>query len=145
MFITKRKLEKLFTYSTKTTVRSCLRGTAYIQYLQARSRGRGRGARAPKKFSDLNLSLLQKWNFASKIDSCLWSIIVRLCTLVLLCSLELCKGTKSYFCSAKNNQQLWNRQKQNGSKCTNNNPWTWPLELDWLPKRSASVKYTILY
>ena len=35
-----------------------------------------------------------------------------------------------------------NRQEQNGSKCTNNNPLTLPLELYWLPKRSASVKYT---
>ena len=34
------------------------------------------------------------------------SIIVRLCTVVLLCNLELCEGTKSYFCSAKNDQQL---------------------------------------
>ena len=31
------------------------------------------------------------------------SIIARLSTVVLLCNLELCKGTKSYFCSAKNN------------------------------------------
>ena len=35
-----------------------------------------------------------------------------------------------------------NRQKQNGSKCTNDNPWTWPLGLYWFPKRSASVKDT---
>ena len=51
--------------------------------------------------------------------------MLRLCALALLCNLELCtcKGTKSYFCSAKNNQQLWNiswfkhqnRQKQNGN------------------------------
>ena len=34
------------------------------------------------------------------------SIIARLSTVVLLCNLELCKGTKSYFCSAENNQQL---------------------------------------
>ena len=34
------------------------------------------------------------------------------------------------------------RHKQNGSKCTNGNPWTWPLGLYWFPKRSASVKYT---
>ena len=34
------------------------------------------------------------------------SIIVRLCTVVLLCNLELRKWTKSYFCSAKNNRQL---------------------------------------
>ena len=59
-------------------------------------------------------------NSATKVEFCLlkWtavngsysfqvlSIIVRLCTVVLLCNLELCKGTKSYFCSAKNNQQL---------------------------------------
>ena len=36
------------------------------------------------------------------------TVTVRLCTLVLLCNLELCEGTKSYFCFAKNNQQLWN-------------------------------------
>ena len=29
-----------------------------------------------------------------------------LCTVVLLCNLELCKGTNSYFCSAKNDQHL---------------------------------------
>ena len=34
------------------------------------------------------------------------SIVVRLCVVVLLCNLELCKVTKSYFCSAKNDQQL---------------------------------------
>ena len=59
-------------------------------------------------------------NSATKVEFCLlkWtavnrsysfqvlSIIVRLCTVVLLCNLEFCKGTKSYFCSAKNNQQL---------------------------------------
>ena len=28
------------------------------------------------------------------------------CIVIVLCNLELCKGTKSYFCSAKNNAQL---------------------------------------
>ena len=37
--------------------------------------------------------------------------------------------------------QHQNSQKQNGSKCTNDNPWTWPRELYWFPKRSASVNY----
>ena len=72
------------------------------------------GARAPPEIFRLEL------NSATKVEFCLlkWtavngsqsfkvlSIIVRLCTVVLLCSLELCKRTKSYFCSAKNNQQL---------------------------------------
>ena len=58
-------------------------------------------------------------NSATKLEFCLlkWtpvigsysfqvlSIIVRLCTVVLLCNLELRKETKSYFCSAKNDQQ----------------------------------------
>ena len=61
-------------------------------------------------------------NSATKVEFCLlkWttingsysfqvlSMIVRLCTAVLLCNLELCEGTKSYFCSAKNDQQLKN-------------------------------------
>ena len=35
------------------------------------------------------------------------SIILTLCTVVvLLWNLELCKGKKSYFCSAKSDQQL---------------------------------------
>ena len=33
-------------------------------------------------------------------------IVLRLCTGFLLFNLELCKGTESCFCSAKNNQQL---------------------------------------
>ena len=43
-------------------------------------------------------------NSATKVEFCLltWTAvnhicIVRLCTVVLLCNLELCKGTKSYF------------------------------------------------
>ena len=58
-------------------------------------------------------------NSATKVEFCLleWtavngsysfqvlSIIGRLCTVVLLCNSELCKGRKSYFCSAKNDQQ----------------------------------------
>ena len=32
-----------------------------------------------------------------------------------------------------------NRQKQNGSKCNNDNPWTWPLGLYW----SLRVKLTL--
>ena len=39
-------------------------------YLQARSRGRGSGGlEPPQKFSDLNLILLQKWKFSTKMDS----------------------------------------------------------------------------
>ena len=59
-------------------------------------------------------------NSAIKVEFCLlkWtavngsysfqvlSIIVRLCTVVLLYNLELCKGKESYFCSAKYDQQL---------------------------------------
>ena len=58
-------------------------------------------------------------NSATKVEFCLlkWiavnggysfqvlSIIVRLYT-VVLCNLELCKGTKSYFCSVKYDQPL---------------------------------------
>ena len=59
------------------------------------------------------------------------SIIVRLCTVVLLCNLELCKGTESYFFSGKKQETALkylplifhqNRQKQNRAKCTNDNP-----------------------
>ena len=35
-----------------------------------------------------------------------------------------------------------NRQKQNGSKCTNDNPSTSPFGLYWFSNRFASVKYT---
>ena len=59
-------------------------------------------------------------NSATKVEFCLlkWtavhgsysfqvlSITVRLCTVVLLCNLELCKGAKSHFWSAKNNQEF---------------------------------------
>ena len=59
-------------------------------------------------------------NSATKVEFCLlkWtavngsysfqvsSIIVRLSIAVLLCNLELCKAMKSYFCSAKTDQQL---------------------------------------
>ena len=80
-----------------------------VALLQARSRRRGRGGSTlPEIFRLELISATLKWNFATKIDSCQWSIIVRLCTIVLLSNLELCKGTKSYFCSAKNNEQLWN-------------------------------------
>ena len=34
------------------------------------------------------------------------SIIIRLCIVIILCKFKLCKGTKSYFCSAKNDQEL---------------------------------------
>ena len=114
--------------------------------LQARSRGRDRGARAPPEIFRFEL------NSASKVKFCLlewtavnWSysfqvlsIIAILCTVVLLCNLELCEGTKSYFCSAKNQQPSnislffikidWSK---NGWKCINDNPWTWPLGLFW--------------
>ena len=57
-------------------------------------------------------------NSATKVEFCLlkWAAvngsyifqvlltIVRLCTVVLLSNWELCKGTKSYFCSAKKYQ-----------------------------------------
>ena len=85
---------------------------------KARSWGRGRGARASTEFFRFEL------NSASKVEFCSlkWtavngsysfqviSIIVRLCTTVLLCNLELSKGAKPlrYFCSAKNDQQLKN-------------------------------------
>ena len=83
---------------------------------QARSKGKGRGAVAPPEIFGF------EQNSAKKVEFCLlkWTIIVRLCAFVLQCNLELCKETKSYFCSAKNNQALkcllifhQNRQKQN--------------------------------
>ena len=60
------------------------------------------------------------------------SIIVRLCTVVLLWNLELCKGTKSYFllCQKRRTALKYllifhqNTQKQNGSKCINDNKYT---------------------
>jgi len=72
--------------------------------------GEAGGARAPPEIFRFEL------NSATKVEFCLltWttvngsysfqvlSIIVRLYTVVLLNNLELCKGTKSYFCSAKN-------------------------------------------
>ena len=81
---------------------------------KARSRGRGKGGRAPPEIFRFELNsttkmgfCLLKWTVVSGSYSFqVLSIIVRLCTDVLLCSLELFKGTKSYFCSAKNNQQL---------------------------------------
>ena len=42
-------------------------------YIQARSRGRGRGAQAPPEIFRLE-SLLQKWNFSTKMDSCQWNL-----------------------------------------------------------------------
>ena len=59
-------------------------------------------------------------NSATKVEFCLLkstavigsysfqvlSITVGSCTVVLLCNLELCKETKSYFCPAKYDQQL---------------------------------------
>ena len=90
------------------------RAACAARILQARSRGRdGRLALPPPYIFRFEL------NPATKVEFCLlkWapvngsysfqalSIIVGLCTVVLLCNLELCKGTKSYFCCAKNNQQ----------------------------------------
>ena len=98
-------------------------------------------------------------NSAKKVELCLlkWtavigsyssqvlSIILRLCTVVLLSNLKLSKGTKSYFCFAKYLRPTalkyllifyQSRQKQNGSKRTNNNPWTWPLGLFWFLRSS---------
>ena len=77
---------------------------------QARSSGRGRGRAPPSEIFRFEL------NSATIVEFCLltWtavngsysfkvlSIIVRLYTVVLLYNLELRKGTKSYFCSAKN-------------------------------------------
>ena len=71
------------------------------------------GARAPPEIFRLDLNsamsgtLPLKWIVVNgRYSFKVLSIILRLCTVVLLCNLELRKGTKSYFCSAKNNQQL---------------------------------------
>ena len=72
------------------------------------------------------------------------STTVRLCTVVLLGNLELCKGAKSHFCSAKNNQELKNIRlffiKIDRSKMDRNA--TMNLDFFLFCKRSASVKYT---
>ena len=48
--------------------------TNFPQVIQARSRGRGRGrAQAPPEIFRLE-SLLQKWNFCTKVDSCQWNL-----------------------------------------------------------------------
>ena len=78
------------------------------------SGGEAGEARAPPEIFRFEL------NSATKVEFCLlkWtavnesysfqvlSIIIRLCTFVMLCNFELCKGTKSYFSSAKDDQQL---------------------------------------
>ena len=66
-----------------------------------------------------------------------WSLVlkakklVRLCTVVLLCNLDLRKGTESYFFAGKKQATALkylplifhqNRQKQNRAKCTNDDP-----------------------
>ena len=70
------------------------------------------------------------------------------CTVVLLCNLELCKGTKSYFCSANSFKIcVYFSFKVDISKIDRNAPIT-ILELGVLDflvsKRSASVKYATL-
>ena len=96
-------------------------------------------------------------NSATKLEFCLlkWtavhgsysfqvlSTIERLCTVVLLCNWNCVKERNRIFALPKT---MWalkyllifhqNRQKQNGSKCTNE------LGIFWFAKRSASVKYT---
>ena len=81
--------------------------------IQARSRGRGRGGSSPpRNFQTLikfcyKSGIFLKWTAVNgSLSFKVLSIIVRLCTVVLLFNLEMCKWTKSYFCSAKNNQQL---------------------------------------
>ena len=79
---------------------------------QARSRERGRGVKLPPSPEIFRFEL----NSTTKVEFCslkltavsgsysfqVLSVTVRLCTDVL-CNLELCKGTRSYFCAAKNN------------------------------------------
>ena len=51
--------------------------------------------------------LLLKWTAVNgSYNFQVLSIILRLCAVAVLCNLGLCKGTKSYFCSAKNDQLL---------------------------------------
>ena len=64
------------------------------------------GAQAPPEIFRLELISATKVNGSYSFK--VLSIMVRLCTLVLLCNLELCKGTKWYFYSAKNSQQVLN-------------------------------------
>ena len=86
-----------------------------LEDMQAQSSGRGRGILKPLQiFSDLKkIPLLKvevcllKWTAAyGSYSFQVLSMIVRLCAVVLLCNLELCKETKSNFCSAKNDQEL---------------------------------------
>jgi len=77
------------------------------------ARVEARGARAPSENFRFELSFatkvefcLLKWTAVNESDtSQVLSINVRLCIVFLLCNLELCKETRSYFCRAKNNQQ----------------------------------------
>ena len=106
---------------------------------QARCRGRSRGElNPPRNFqiwvkfqAKVEFSLL-KWRAVNGSYSFqVLSIIVRLCTVVLLCNLELRKVTESYFFSGKKQATALkylplifhqNRRKQNRAKCTNDNP-----------------------
>ena len=105
------------------------------------------------------------YKFRYKIEFCLltWtavngsysfkklSVIVRLCSVVLL-SVQfgiVSRNEIVFLLCQKQPKALQylpifhqNRQKQNGSKCTNDNPSNSLLEFYWFPKRSTSVEYT---
>ena len=76
-------------------------------------RGEGReGSSRPRKFQ-ISIKFRDKSRILlTKMDSCQRKLQFpsigdhRLCTFVMLCNFELCKGTKSYFSSAKDDQQL---------------------------------------
>ena len=74
---------------------------------------------------------LLKWTAViGSYSSQVLSIILRLCIVVLLSNLKLCKGTKSYFCFAKKDQHLKNIClffiKVDRSKMDRNAPMTIP-------------------
>ena len=76
-------------------------------------RGKGRrGSTPPWKFQIWIKSRYKSRILLTKMHSCQWKLqfssIVdhRLCTVVILCNFELCKGTKSYFSCEKDDQQL---------------------------------------
>ena len=126
--------------------------------LQARSRGRGRGAPAPPR----NFQIWMKFCYKSgilltKMNSSQWKLwfpSVVNHSEIMYCSSSVQFGIVErneivfLLCQKQPTALKYllifhqKRHKQNGSKCTNGNLWSWPLGLYWFPKRSAIVKYT---
>ena len=120
---------------------------------QDRSRGRGRGGSSlhPRNFEIWNKFRFKSGILLTKMNSCqrnlqFPSIVDH--SKIMYCYLEWCKGTKSYFCSAKINEQNISLFfiKIDRSKMNRNAPMTLPeiglLDCFLVSKRSASVKYT---